>query len=136
MTAPRLRLRQTPWRLAVCRFPADAPIPAWTLHADARFWSITRTPDELSVVCGEDDLPPSVDRHVEGGWRALQVVGPLPFDLTGVVSGVTSPLAAAGVWFQDERERINRDTEGGRLTVLNAQDTHAAAKLQGATPKT
>jgi len=97
VTAPRLRLRQTPWRLAVCRFPADAPIPAWTLHADARFWSITRTPDELSVVCGEDDLPPSVDRHVERGWRALEVVGPLPFDLTGVVSGVTSPLAAAGV---------------------------------------
>ena len=97
MTAARLRVRTTPWRLAVCRFPADAPLPAWTLHAEAGFWSITRTPDELSVVCGEDDLPPSVDRQVERGWRALAVQGPLPFDLTGVVSGLTSPLAAAGV---------------------------------------
>ncbi len=92
----RLRLRETPWRLAVCRLPAESPLPAWVLHAEASFWSITRTPAELSVVCAEDDLPPSVDR-VERGWRALEVVGPLPFDLTGIVSGLTSPLAAAGI---------------------------------------
>src|SRR5262249_57285589 len=93
----RIRVRETPWRLAVCRLPADAPIPAWVLHAEAAFWSITRTPTEMSVVCPEDDLPPSVERDVERGWRALEVVGPLPFDLVGVVSGLTSPLAAAGI---------------------------------------
>jgi len=93
----RLRLRRTPWQLAVCRFPADAPLPAWVFHAEAEFWSLTRTPDELSVVCSEDDLPPSVDRDVERGWSAFQVVGPLPFGLTGVVSGLTAPLAAAGI---------------------------------------
>jgi len=81
----------------VCRFPADAPLPAWVFHAEAEFWSLTRTPDELSVVCSEDDLPPSVDRDVERGWSAFQVVGPLPFGLTGVVSGLTAPLAAAGI---------------------------------------
>ena len=94
---PRLRLRETPWRLAVCRFAPDAPLPAWVLHASAEFWSITRTPDELSVVCSEDDLPPSVAESVERDWRAFQVVGPLPFALTGVVSGLTAPLAAAGI---------------------------------------
>jgi len=93
----RLRLRETPWRLAVCRFPADAPLPAWVFHREAAFFSVTRTPHELSVVCAEDDLPPSVDRDVERGWRAIEVVGPLPFDLTGVVSGLTAPLAAAGI---------------------------------------
>ena len=93
----RLRLRATPWRLAVCRFAPDAPLPAWVLHASAEFWSITRTPHELSVVCSEDDLPPSVDRQVERDWRAFAVVGPLPFGLTGVVSGITTPLAAAGI---------------------------------------
>src|SRR5205814_8650784 len=94
---PRLRLRETPWRLAVCRFAPDAPLPAWVLHASAEFWSITRTPDELSVVCSEDDLPPSVAESVERDWRAFQVLGPLPFALTGVVSGLTAPLAAAGI---------------------------------------
>jgi len=93
----RLRLRETPWRLAICRFPPDTPLPAWVLHASAEFWSITRTPQELSVVCSEDDLPPSVAEQVERDWRAFAVVGPLPFGLTGVVSGLTAPLAAAGV---------------------------------------
>ena len=97
MSTPALRLRLTPWVLAVCRFPADAPLPVWVLHAEAAFWSLTRTPDELSVVCAEDDLPPSVDSHVERGWRAFQVEGPLPFTLTGVIAGLTAPLAAAGV---------------------------------------
>ena len=97
MTTPRLRIRETPWRLAVCRFPPDTALPAWVLHAEATFWSITRTPAELSVVCAEDDLPPSVGEQVERDWRAFEIVGPLPFGLTGVVSGLTAPLAAAGI---------------------------------------
>ena len=97
MSAPRLRLSETPWRLAVCRLPAGAPLPAWVFHGEAEFYSITRTPHELSVVCAEDDLPPSVHEHVERGWRAFAVEGPLPFALTGVVSELTSPLAAAGL---------------------------------------
>jgi uncharacterized protein len=97
VSAPRLRLRETPWRLAIVRFPADAPLPAWVLHEGATFWSITRTPDELSVVCPEEDLPPSVSEQVERDWCAFAVVGPLPFGLTGVVSGLTAPLAAAGI---------------------------------------
>lgn len=97
MTTPRLRLRETPWRLAVCRFPADSPLPVWVLHAEAQFWSLTRTPSELSLVCAEDDLPPSVDEDVEKGWRAFALEGPIPFTTTGVISGLTVPLAAAGI---------------------------------------
>jgi hypothetical protein len=97
VSAPRLRLRETPWRLAIVRFPAGDPLPAWVLHEGATFWSITRTPDELSIVCPEEDLPPSVTENVDRDWRAFQVIGPLPFGLTGVVSGLTSPLAAAGI---------------------------------------
>ena len=93
----RLELRATPWRLAICRFAPDAALPAWVLHASAEFWSLTRTPHELSVVCSEDDLPPSVDLQVEKDWCAFEVVGPLAFGLTGVVSGLTAPLAAAGI---------------------------------------
>jgi hypothetical protein len=97
VTAPRLRLRETPWRLAICRFAPDDPLPAWVLHDGATFWSITRTPSELSVVCPEEDLPPSITERVERDWRAIEVVGPLSFGLTGVVSGLTSPLAEAGI---------------------------------------
>lgn len=85
-----------PGRFAICRFAPDAALPAWIFHEGARVWSLTRTPDELSVVCDEDDLPPSVTA-APGRWRALQVEGPIPFGELGVIAGITAPLAAAGV---------------------------------------
>ena len=35
--------------------------------------------------------------EVEAGWRALRIVGPLAFDLVGIIASVTVPLAAADV---------------------------------------
>jgi len=96
VTGRALALHLLPGRFAVCRFDPDAPLPAWVLHEGARFWSMTRTPDELSVVCDEDAVPPSVTR-VEPGWRALQVAGPIGFDETGVLASLAAPLADAGI---------------------------------------
>lgn len=95
MSARRV-LSLHPERFAVCRFPADDPLPAWVFHAGATTWSVTRTPREMSVVCPEDDLPPAVER-AERGWRAFEVEGPIPFEETGVLAGLASPLAAAGI---------------------------------------
>jgi len=96
VSAARRALRVHPGRFAIVRLAPDAPLPAWLFHAEARFYSLTRTPDELSLVCAEDDLPPSVER-VERGWRLLQLAGPIPFEETGVLAALTAPLAAAGV---------------------------------------
>jgi uncharacterized protein len=81
-------LRVLEGRYAICRLPADAEVPA-------RFFSVTRTADELSVVCAEDAAPAGA--RCEGGWRVLQVAGPLEFSLTGVLAGIAAPLAEAGV---------------------------------------
>ncbi|MEK7330332.1 MAG: ACT domain-containing protein [Candidatus Eisenbacteria bacterium] len=91
-----LTMRVLPGRLAVCRLDADGPLPAWVFHAEARFFSVMRTPEETSVVCPEDDVPPSVAR-VDRGWHALKVDGPLPLTMTGVTAKLTTPLAAAGI---------------------------------------
>lgn len=88
-----LILDVVPGRLAIARLAPDAPLPAWA--AGPAPVSITRTDAELSVVCAEDRVPAGV-RHV-GGYRALAVRGPLDFALTGIVSGLTSALAGAGV---------------------------------------
>jgi len=93
---PRRGLALLPGRFAICRFPPDAPPPAWLFHEGAAAWSITRTPDELSVVCDDDDLPPSVT-PAPGRWRAFRVDGPIPFDEVGVIAGITAALAAAAV---------------------------------------
>jgi hypothetical protein len=77
-----------PGRYAVCRLAADADVPA-------AFFSVTRTPDELSVVCAEDLAPHGA--RCEGGWRIFQVAGPLEFTLTGVLAAIAAPLANASV---------------------------------------
>ena len=92
----RRRVFVRPERLAICRFPSSQPPPAWVIHSEAAFFSITRTPDELSVVCAEDDLPPSVT-GAEAGWRAFSLEGPIPFNEVGVLAGIVAPLSAAGI---------------------------------------
>ena len=84
-----MRLFVTPAGLAVCRLAPDAPLPAWPRGV---FVSITRTPDELSIVCDEEAVPDGV--QAERGWRAMQLEGPIPFETTGVAAGLTGALAA------------------------------------------
>lgn len=87
-----LRLRRADDELAVVRLPAgDAP-PGWARGA---FVSVTRTEQELSVVCDAAAVPSDVT--AERGWRRLEVRGPLDFALTGVLASLAGPLAEAGV---------------------------------------
>ena len=64
--------------LSVLRFPADAAVPEWALRGDT-FASVTRTGDELSLVCATAQVPstPLPDNMArDDGWRALKVAGP------------------------------------------------------------
>ena len=81
---------------AVVRLPADSFFPAWVNHSEATFWSITHTPDEWSIVCDQDTVPPGCDA-VERGWRAFKLHGPIGFSVTGVIAGITAALSAAGI---------------------------------------
>ena len=80
-------------RFAVCRLSPTAPTPSWPA---GDFVSITRTPDELSIICAEDSVPDDVPR-VERDWRALRVEGPMPFDMVGIAAAITAPIAAAKI---------------------------------------
>ena len=77
---------------AICRLEPMAPIPDWT-YGD--FISITRTSDELSIVCRQDRVPGDV--QAEGGWKCLRVAGRLDFSLVGVIASLTSVLADVGI---------------------------------------
>ena len=78
---------------AVCRLDAGQAVPAWALQAE--FCSVTRTPAELSIVCPATAVPEGV--RAEKGWALLELAGPFPFELTGVLESVLRPLAEAGV---------------------------------------
>ena len=92
----RRRLRVLPGNFAVCRLEPNQPPPAWVFHGGAGLYSLTHTGDELSVVCPEGDVPPSVTK-VEPGWRALALTGPVPFAEVGVLASLVTPLAAAQI---------------------------------------
>jgi uncharacterized protein len=74
---------------AVVRLEPDADIPPWA--RTGQFWSVTRSDSELSVVCPQDQVPPTAS--AERGWCAFEVAGPLDFSLTGVVASLVTPLA-------------------------------------------
>ncbi len=88
-----LRLSVLDERLAVCRLEAGAEIPPWATGAP--FFCVTRTPEELSIVCPEECVPAGITH--EPGWRAFRVEGTLDFGLVGVLSSVAAPLAESEV---------------------------------------
>lgn len=79
--------------LTICRLEADAPIPSWADGGD--FTSITRTVDELSIVCSPRDVPAGI--RCEKGYRCIKVEGPLDFALTGIISSLATVLAREGI---------------------------------------
>ncbi len=89
-----MNLSLTPDHLTVCQLPADAALPLWAATAPG-FVSLTRTPEELSLVCREGHAPADVKQ--EPGWRAFKVEGPLDFGLTGILAAALAPLASAGI---------------------------------------
>jgi hypothetical protein len=78
---------------AVCKLTPETPIPSWTTAGD--FFTISRTADELSVVCREDAVPEGI--AAERGWRCFRVGGTMPFSVVGVIASLTAPLAEAGI---------------------------------------
>ncbi len=77
----------------VCRLDSGSGIPEWALESD--FYSISKTSDELSIVCPEADVPGNV--ICERGWKGLKVEGPLDFGLTGILAGISAVLAGKEV---------------------------------------
>lgn len=76
-------------QFAVSRLAPDAAIPAWATQSP--FFSITRTSDELSIVCAAGAVPAGIKS--DAAWRALRVHGPFALSETGVLAALATPLA-------------------------------------------
>ena len=85
------RLMDGPY--AIARFAADAAVPEWAARGE--FTSITRTSEELSVVCPTENLP--ADIHSLHRWICLKLQGPFEFSLTGVLLSFIEPLSSNGI---------------------------------------
>ena len=93
MNPPLLKLVVLRERLAVCRLDVKAPIPEWA--TGEAFLSISRTPDELSVVCEDRFVPDGI--RASRGWQGFKIEGPLDLDLVGILVSVAVPLAQSNI---------------------------------------
>jgi hypothetical protein len=71
------------------RLALDSSLPEAISECD--FYSLSKTADELSLVCPEH-LAVKSEKH-SPDWKCLKVAGPLDFKLTGILVGITDVLA-------------------------------------------
>ena len=60
------------------------------------FVFLSKTDDEISLVCESAYVPPDVVAS-ESGWRGLKISGVLDFGMVGVIAKITTVLAEAGI---------------------------------------
>jgi hypothetical protein len=92
-TITGLELERVAGDFAVCRMAPGHDIPDWA--RGGVFVSVTRTPDELSVVCESHRVP--ADIRAERDWACLRVRGVLDFNMIGILAELTSTLARARI---------------------------------------
>jgi hypothetical protein len=79
--------------LVVVRLGPGADLPDWA--SSGTLFSVTATATETSLVCGARGVPRKARQ--QGPFTAFAVAGTLDFALTGVLSGLLSPLADAQI---------------------------------------
>jgi uncharacterized protein len=83
-----------PEKMGICHLGKNSPIPGWVV--DQEFFSVTRTKQELSIVCRQDKIPGGV--LFEKDWRAFRVEDvPEILHSIGIVASLSKPLAEAGI---------------------------------------
>jgi hypothetical protein len=90
---PSHRFRLLPGDYCIAKLPPGAEVPP--PQGETPFHSVTRTGEETSVIC-ETRLAPT-GAKLSPGWKGISLIGPFPFEETGVLASVMSPVAKAGI---------------------------------------
>lgn len=93
MTKIKLKLRVLSSNYGVCRLEPQTEVPSWSMMGD--FYTVSRTQDELSVVCQSKFIPPAIKAEID--WRIFKIEGPFAFTQIGILNAVTSVLAENGI---------------------------------------
>lgn len=89
MNSIKLTMKLLNKKYSVCRLDKNDTMPTWALQGD--FFSITKTKDELSIVCLQENIPDNI--KCEKDWRILKVEGLLDFSLVGILASISSLMA-------------------------------------------
>ena len=78
---------------AVSQLESNAMFPDWATRGE--YFSIIRTPDELTIICPRQHIP--LDVSCTADWRGLKIEGPFDFNETGILTSIAKPLGLAGI---------------------------------------
>ncbi len=92
MNPERFRFRVHEERLAIARLSPAAAVPEW---ARGGFVTVSRTLDELSIVCAQRHVPLEVQQERER--VALGIEGVIPMTTVGLLARLCAALAAQAV---------------------------------------
>ncbi len=121
---PKLTLRLLPEIFSIHSLPAHSKIPEQVFTAAIYF--IGKTNDEVSIV-----VPENIDLNsdeVEPNWQALEVIGPLGFSLTGLLSNIAGVLASEQIsifavsTFDTDYILIKQDKKMAAIKALQANE--------------
>ena len=116
----KLKFRWLTGPYAIVRFAADAVVPEWASKGE--FTSISRSAEELSIVCPADNLPPDIETQHQ--WQCFKLAGPFPFSMTGVLLSFIEPLSSNGIpifavsTYDTDYVLIQEQWVGAALTAL------------------
>ncbi|WP_394854994.1 ACT domain-containing protein [Clostridium lamae] len=85
----KLNLKLLKGKYSVCRLYKNDEIPNWIFNEE--FFSITRTEDEVSIVCLQDKVKEEI--KCERDWKVLKIEGPLDFSLIGILARISTLMA-------------------------------------------
>ena len=116
-----LKFRRVEGTFSIVQLPTGSAVPTWAQKEG--LFSITRTPDELSIVCRRECVPPDVknDRR----WVCFKLEGPFAFSEVGILASFIAPLADAGIpifaisTYDTDYVLIPEELTGMALAALN-----------------
>ncbi len=91
-----MKLKLLEQAYVLLRYPSDTDISKLR-NNDNEFFSLTKTPQELSLFCEETKIPELQPQKVEAGWRGLYIDEVLEFSDIGVIKKMSEPLAATEI---------------------------------------
>ena len=131
MRKDKPRLSLLPDTFAIFRLDPNADIPTWALSGE--FVSITRTTEELSVVCRQENVPDGI--RCETDYVCLKVEGPFDFNSTGILGSLTTVLAQAAIsvfavsTFHTDYLLVKENKMEGAIQALSKAGHHVASQL-------
>lgn len=79
----------------IYQLAADSDIPGGINNPN--FFSVTRTTDEISIICRQSTVISFAYLETETNWRIVKINGSLAFNMVGVLAHVSGILADANI---------------------------------------